>query len=336
MRPHVLAAALLGACQRATPSPAADAGATVGVTATAATAPSGAASATATGAPAPPVAGVLVIEPALPPFEREANMDHLKAFGWTRDGARFGYLQVSGGTGVERLLLRAPGGAAESFDDEGPLRDGQADPKAHGELERRVRELGFTTAPVSWPWGGEMVVTWSAVQGRIAPPYAPGVLRVGARVKGEAASYPMHLADKRPDNATIHPEAIAMSPDGRWIGAIGHAFVGEFSDAFPTGTMSTSELAGHAYNDAGFARHRAGEWARAAELFAKATVADPAAKKPRYNLACAYARLGDARAQAALAAAIAKDGDEVVKKARTDPDFDGVRSAAWFVALVAP
>lgn len=56
--------------------------------------------------------------------------------------------------------------------------------------------------------------------------------------------------------------------------------------------------------------------------------------KADYNLACALGKLDDPRAGDALKAAIASGGAEVIEKARSDADFDGVRQQAWFKALV--
>lgn len=277
-------------------------------------------------------AGMLAIEPKIPPFEM-GMMDHANVLGWTRDG-KFGFCETNGGSGSTHCHFKSPAGAALDFDDQGPNDEPNA--KKHAALEARVKELDVSSAPVAWPYGSEIEITWTAIPGsQEKDPPIPGVLKVGGRVKGEAASYPIQLSQKDGSgyHDRIHVETIAISRDGKTLGVVAHAFAGEFSDAFPMALMSTAELAGHAFNDAGYARHKKGEYARAAELFAKATLANPDAKLPRYNLACAYARLGDPRAKEALTRAIEQSPD-AKKKAMTDPDFESVRSEPWFKELV--
>jgi hypothetical protein len=104
----------------------------------------------------------------------------------------------------------------------------------------------------------------------------------------------------------------------------------EYCDDFDIVRMTTSTFAGRVYNDAGFRHHKKGEYARAAELFSLAAFADVSAELYAYNLACALARLGDAKAKDALALAIARGGDKVKVRARADEDFAGVKSQSWF------
>jgi hypothetical protein len=169
---------------------------------------------------------------------------------------------------------------------------------------------------------------------------------VGARVKGEAPGWALVLQDSSPDSAdeSAHPEVIAISPDGRTLGAIAHTFHGEFSDQFPVGMSPVERVVAHAYNGAGYAHHTRKEWAQSARFFAQAAAVDPTWDLPPYNLACAYARLGDPRAEPALRAALERTrprdsgegGTKTKNKARADPDFALVADAGWFKALTAP
>ena len=68
----------------------------------------------------------------------------------------------------------------------------------------------------------------------------------------------------------------------------------------------------------------------------RAAYVDPARELPAYNLACAYARLNDPRAEAALALAIERGGDAVRARAPKDKDLASVRSAPWFTKLTTP
>ena len=55
---------------------------------------------------------------------------------------------------------------------------------------------------------------------------------------------------------------------------------------------------------------------------------------PAYELARAYARAGDERAQPALDAALEHGGEAARQRALRDPDFDGVRAGPWFRRMV--
>jgi hypothetical protein len=55
---------------------------------------------------------------------------------------------------------------------------------------------------------------------------------------------------------------------------------------------------------------------------------------PAYDLARAYARAGDERAQPALDAALEHGGEAARQRALRDPDFDGVRTGPWFRRMV--
>jgi hypothetical protein len=156
---------------------------------------------------------------------------------------------------------------------------------------------------------------------------------VGARVRGEAPSYAFILSAPR-EGYSMHVEAIVPSPDGRAVAVVAHGYMGEWSDTFLVKVLPADVVAARAYNDAGFAHHRRADYAGAAELFRKAAFADGAHYLAAYNLACAYARLRDPRAPAALAMAIARGAEETRKRAAKDPDFDGVRGEAWFLEAV--
>lgn len=99
--------------------------------------------------------------------------------------------------------------------------------------------------------------------------------------------------------------------------------------------MPAARFASMVYNDTGFRLLQKGLLDRAAELLLRAAFVDPTRELPADNLACTYARMGDARAEAALGLAVARGGDTVRTRAAKDKDFDTVRSSPWFVQAIA-
>ncbi|MFT3768434.1 MAG: hypothetical protein QM820_23545 [Minicystis sp.] len=258
-------------------------------------------------------------------------MDHLlPRAGWTRDGTALGYCVRLAVNLICRL--ERPGGAREETYDDGEI-DAQ-----EKRFQGRLARYGFLgEAPGTWAYAGELELTWRTRGGCEKEPPVAELVEVGARVPGEPGSYPIKLEMRHRDGlcySSSHPEIIVVSPDGQHVGAIGHSFAGEWTNDYPMGIAPVAQIAEGAFNNAGLAHHKRGDYVRAAELFQKAARADVTSKTAAYNLACALARLGDARAQAALADAIARGGEGAKRNARGDADFDGVRSAPWFTALV--
>jgi hypothetical protein len=127
--------------------------------------------------------------------------------------------------------------------------------------------------------------------------------------------------------------ALQLSPDGNELGVVTHSYCMEYCDDFEIVRMTTGAFAGRVYNDTGFRHHQKGDYTKSAELFSLATFADPSSDLYPYNLACAYARLGDPKAKPALALAIARGGDKIKTRAKSDADFASVKSEAWFADL---
>jgi hypothetical protein len=307
---------------------------------------------------APPklTAGPLVVKGYPHPIRNGMN-DPAQWFGWSRDGALFGYCAEGGGADVPRVqcdLVRRDGSvdARSSYDAAGFH---VAAKKA--EIERFIREERFAVIKLdrepdkvlppalSGAWAFTdielSVMRVAATESKTDPSgfSAPAIVRVGGVVAGEPAVHPVTLESEGKLASVAVPHfavlnGMALSPDGAEIGMVGHFFACEYCDSFAVRRMTVGALAAVIYNDAGFARHKKKDWARAAELFAKAAFADPQAKLPPYNLACALARKGDARAAAALEVAIARGGEAARDRAKKDPDFEAVRAAPWFTALV--
>jgi hypothetical protein len=272
-------------------------------------------------APAKPAsAGPVVIQPPVPPLE-PGMMDHaLVALGWSTDGAEIGWCSESGMNGGTRCEF-AKGGKLERLTDFDPSKGEPAAAKTKA-IAKRAADRGYGAAAPEWAWGSDLVVTWTVV--------ADTTLKVGARVRDEKdAGWAVTL--KATEGAyTIHAETVALSPDGAALGVVSHDFAGEGGDSFNIKVVPAAEAAGRAYNAAGYAHHKKGDYAAAAELFRKAFAADDKFETAVYNLACALARLKDPAAEAALRKAIEVGGAKTMAKARKDADFEGVRAEAWF------
>lgn len=190
--------------------------------------------------------------------------------------------------------------------------------------------------PLRGTWAYSDITVW------VNPVQADGVttnarVRLGGAVDGEQVVYPISLSVKAaapgPKYHTSLMNDLGLSPDGKDIGAVASFFCMEWCNDFAIYRAPVGAFASLVYNDTGYRHHEKGEWARAAELFTKAAAADPTAKLPPYNLACALARLGDPRAKDALAVAIARDPD-AKRRAPLDADFASVKSETWFQDLV--
>jgi hypothetical protein len=251
----------------------------------------------------------------------------LPCYGWSTDSSTLAYCQTNGGRGDMSCQLRKASGAVEKIGDwdEGAS---AIDAKKHASIVGRIKSLGLHATSDKWAFARDLEITWDA---------KGGTLRVGARVKGEAPSWSIVLVDAGKSDGVAHPEVIAVSPDGKTLGALSHTFAGEFSDRFFAGTVSAQRAAAQAYNDAGFAHHKKSDFKASSELFAKATAADATFAIAAYNLSCAYAQLGDKKAKAALEAAIARAGAgaaKMKKNAKGDTDFAKVKDEAWFKEIV--
>lgn len=274
--------------------------------------------------------GPVIVEPKVPAFER-AMMDHSNAFGWTADSGQFGYCMTSGGSGSTRCSYLLANGKVETETDQAA--DDQPDPKKTPALKARIAR--HSQRDPQWAYARDLVIAWQAIHlGDMAgTSSARPELHVGARVR-DSKSPALPLKVRADANYyTIHPESIAVSPNGKRLALLSHAYAGEFSDDFALKSIAIDELASQAYNNAGLELHRLGKFDEAASLFHRAAYADVKSKLPSYNLACALARSNSSNASKALELAIARGGAEVKAKAAKDADFDAVRAEPWFVAL---
>lgn len=160
------------------------------------------------------------------------------------------------------------------------------------------------------------------------------MLRFGAHLPNEAPVFPLAIVlGPHPRGERMGEPVLAyanVTKDGSEIGAVAIARGGSSVEFGGAARMKTAQFAAKVYAETGLRHHRRNDLKRAVVLFEKADQAFPENALHTYNLACAYARLGDARAQATLERAVARGGDAIAERAAKDPDFERVRGAAWF------
>ncbi len=283
--------------------------------------------------------GEIVLSPKLPPLEK-GMMDHVDLSGWSKDGADFVYCQTNGGSGGRQCVLTPPVAGGQSgtgrsitlSDFDGAK--GSPDPKLSQAQKDKTAALGVPATPGVFRFAKDLELTWRVNDP--VPDKKEATLEVGAHVAGEAPSWAVTLTASGGGSkgmASIHPEAVALSPDGEHLAVVGHSFAGEFSDTFSLGVATARDVASRAYNDAGFAHHKRKDYAKAVELFTKATFADLGNKVAPYNLACACALAKSPCAEPALREAVKRGGDAVKTRAKRDRDLAGVAAEPWFTAV---
>lgn len=156
---------------------------------------------------------------------------------------------------------------------------------------------------------------------------------LGARVAGEPAVYPFTMAFGPYE---LEPPVLAtldVSPDGKFLGFVAVSHGTRFVELGDMQVHETTALVGRLYNEAGFAAHRQARYGVSSTLFGKAAHVSDRDSLYAYNEACALARLGSAKAEEALGRAIRLGGRKVAVRARTDADFERVKSEPWFTTL---
>lgn len=273
--------------------------------------------------------------------------DPADVVGFTTDGAEYGYCATLGArdpatTSCVTTLADGTTKTRRTDDAKGDYSATLAKDLATWQRSSGLTKLDFSgppdkhlAKPVSGFWTFADITLWvNPVSGDGATTNA--VVQVGGAVAGEAPVYPVTLQASQGTTKLFYHSSwvndVSISKDNREIGVVGHFFCMEWCDAFIVYRNGTADLASLVYNDTGFRHHKKGEYGTAADLFLAATFADPKAKLPPYNLACAWARLGDARAKEALVVAIERD-PTVKTRAPKDADFATVKDATWFHAL---
>jgi hypothetical protein len=179
------------------------------------------------------------IWPKLPPHEA-GMQDHMTVFGWSSDSKWLGgcHSMPSG----RSCTFRSTTGAIDDFDEAG-TGNVLADPKKSALVDAKLKALALVPAAGKWPYD-DLVITWFVVEGD-QDALKPGVLKVGVRV---GANGPTAWIARLEETSAkyfdrIHPEVVAVSPDGAWLGIVAHAFSGEWSNRFPIAIVSTSDVA---------------------------------------------------------------------------------------------
>jgi hypothetical protein len=237
-----------------------------------------------------------------------------------------------------------------------PPADVNSETLSSEQMKERAKKDGLVEVPVKamvghppkltgdWPYASDISLKVlelaSSPQNGDVEQTATALVKIGGKVAGEKnAVFPIvsPLPWKRSEQigangATLND--VALAPDGQSIGMLFYFNLASHGSAFSTVRTTTHSLAAAIYNDSGMDHHKRKSYAKAAELFAKATYAEPGRSLFAYNLACALGRQNDARAEAALAHAISIDGDKIRERAQKDADFSAVNGAAWFRELM--
>lgn len=278
--------------------------------------------------------------------------DSAEYVGFTSDGTKFGYCLHHGGLGQLDCVTRDATGKQLVETDVVPHPEtapSPLDPKKTAAIEKWIASSGmpkltqvkgtfeWNPPPLEGDWTYARDIELRVMTGAATQPF----VKLGGALVGEepvwvvTSSAPhrkMSGGGEIPYSFTV-VNGLQLSVDGNEIGMVTHSYCMEYCDDFEIVRMTANAFAGHVYNDTGFRHHKKGEYAKSAELFLFATFADPSADLYAYNLACAYARLGDAKAKPALALGIARGGDKIKTRAKADEDFASVKSQTWFVDL---
>jgi hypothetical protein len=285
-------------------------------------------------APAPVARGPIKVV-GFPKTVYTGMNDPAKEAGFSADGADFGYCDDTTAADEPRITC-------VTIDRQGKRTKRTSDSGAKGAVQMKLAELG------AWKAAKKLPKVGPAPKGE--PPKLAGDWdftdielhvaddKLGGAVDKDPPVFPITFKVEAPlkdvPYGFVALNALALSPDGKEIGAVGLFFCGEWCNEHDVRRYRVGELAALVYNDTGMKHHTKNDFARSAELFRKASFADPSAKLPAYNLACALARLSDeTEGKVALERAIALD-PKVKERAPKDKDFAKVLDKAWFKSLV--
>ncbi len=261
--------------------------------------------------------------------------DPATAAGFSADGVDFGYCDDTTAADEPRITC-------VTLDQQGKRTKRSSDSPAKGAVHMKLPELTAWMATKNLPKVGpapkgeppKLTGDWDFTD--IELHVADG--KLGGAVDKEPPVFPITFKVEAPIKDVpygfVALNALALSPDGKELGAVGLFFCGEWCNEHDVRRYRVGEFAALVYNDTGMKHHTKNDFARSAELFRKASFADPSAKLPAYNLACALARLADeTEGKVALERAISLD-PKVKERAPKDKDFAKVLDKVWFKSLV--
>lgn len=314
--------------------------------------------------PAAPKPGPLRVD-GYPVKLASGMSDPASHFGFTRDGSKLVYcaFDVCCASDVSQCIATDAAGRATTLETptahafKSGAEKASSEPRTKAQLLAFAREEGLvevgparemwrTPPPPSgtFAFGGEMTL----VVREVAPTEpkkpdgsdnVPGSVKIGGRLEGEQEVFVVFpRAPFCVKNPGICYEAqlngLALSPDGAELGFVVFIRNPSHGSTYATARVPVATFASRVFNDTGMRHHEAKEYPRAAELFTRAVYAAPSEERFAYNLACALARLRDARSEHALRHAVARGGDAVRARARRDVDFADVRGESWFEAAL--
>jgi hypothetical protein len=285
--------------------------------------------------------GPLVVHGYPAPLEL-GMADYVTDVGYTANGSEAiacGYLDPSG---VSCYVNGGEGTRAYSS-----IWDGGEDPQSHqmgAPLQAAIGELAKGKHSTLGKKGEALlpppvVATWPYARDISLNVAAGGIIRLGGRLGDEAPVFSVTVKVTKKGREDVSytgsVNAIVTSPKQDELAVIGAFFCGEWCNEIVVARVGYGVIASLVYNDTGFRHHQKKDYAASRDLFLKATWANPRAPLPPYNLACAYALLGDAaNSEKALKLAISVGGEGVKARAKKDADFKAVLAAPWFRALV--
>jgi hypothetical protein len=179
--------------------------------------------------------GPATVNPAVPPFEL-GMMDHVYVVGWSKDSREVGWCMDGM---VRRCGFRTVDGAEATLRDRPSPEFDAPDPAMAAAIDARLAANGYGTVRGVWDYAETVALTWRVTPGAEGGPDA--LLEAGARLAANGRPvYPVSLSE--PSFDRIHLEFIGLSPDGKHVGVVSHAFRGEYSDTFRIAIVPAQSL----------------------------------------------------------------------------------------------
>lgn len=188
---------------------------------------------------ATPAATVAAVRPPLPPHAEPDMFDHASVLGWSADSRELAICVDSGCADARRCEFHLPGRAEPERVSWNAERGDPAFAQQKAALEKRIADRRYAITPVRWSHP-DLALTW-----RLDPPAPAAPARDAKLVAG--------IAPRTADPATapldaalgpgpgMHPELLALSPDGKHLAVVGHSLVMECGDQFHVALLPTPD-----------------------------------------------------------------------------------------------